>query len=229
MKRRLNLLCTVLLIAFGAHFLMQTYYLLPEMMQAFKEGYEAGIHMGEKAVEENDKSHLLKGEEFMPVPLALTPHSYTNPMPDSLYNAKTGKWMPAQIENITVEYKKEIDLVQHLLLLPVSLLSAAGLLLALISFIRLLLAINKSVIFEWKNVKRLRLIGVGFIVTFICHFIIGYVNYHFAWNHIMLADYKISSTILWDNVNLILGFISLLLAEVFAIGLSLKEKQELTI
>lgn len=228
MKKRLNLLSTILLIAFGTQFLMQTFYMAPEIIQSFREGYEAGTHLGEKAVEQNSNSLVLLGEELMPVPLNLAPNQYGH-LPDSLYNTKTGNWMPANIDSVIVEYKKEINLYEQLFIFLTSLLYTAGLIVAFVYFIRLVLAINKSVIFEWKNVKRLRRIGAGFIVAFICNFIMEYINYNFASSHILLSNYTISCMSLFKGVNLIFGFISLLLAEVFAIGLRIKEQQELTI
>ena len=207
---------------------MQAFYAIPEITQSFKDGFEAGTHMGEKAAEQDDKNQLLIGEEIIPTQLVLRPDRYDS-IPDSLYNTKTGEYIPVNFDRITVESKREIHLVEYIFIFLVSLLYAGGLITAFISFIRLLLAINKSVIFEWKNVKRLRWIGTGFIVAFICNFIVEYVNYDFASNQFLISNYKISFITLLKNVNLVFGFISLLLAEVFANGLRMKEQQELTI
>jgi len=228
MKTRLNLLCTVLIIAFGAHFLMQAFYLLPEIIQDFKEGYEAGTRRGEIAMESGAK-HWSTGEERLPLVLMLEPKRGISSASDSLYNAKTGTWIPTTIETIVVECKQNFSLLQNIGILMVSIFYMAALVLALTGFVQLLLAINRSHIFEWKNIQRLKRIGTGFILAFGCHFIIQYINYNFTSQHIFLSGYIISLKGLLNSVNLIFGFISLLLAEVFAIGLRLKEQQKLTI
>ena len=48
---------------------------------------------------------------------------------------------------------------------------------ALIIFVMLILSINKSQIFEWKNVRRLRWLGSLLIISFLFYLIPQVVNY----------------------------------------------------
>ena len=73
----------------------------------------------------------------------------------------------------------------------------------LLQFFYLIRNINRGDIFSWKNVKFLR--------------------------KLQLNGCEFSYTFAFSDATLILGFISLLVAEVFAIGLKMKEEQDLTI
>ena len=99
---------------------------------------------------------------------------------------------------------------------------------ALIIFVMLILSINKSQIFEWKNVRRLRWLGSLLIMSFVFFLIPQVVNYWglkevFALEHYIIAPLALQTT------DLLLGLGCLIVAETFAIGLKMKEEQELTI
>ena len=89
-------------------------------------------------------------------------------------------------------------------------------------------AINKSDIFNWKNVRRLRWLGVALLLNFISEAVPALMNDYELSSVFSLSGYSMETSI--DSVMLvILGLVSLIVGEVFAIGLKMKEEQDLTI
>ena len=86
------------------------------------------------------------------------------------------------------------------------------------SFVRFILNVNHDKVFEWKNVVLLRLTGVGLLIVAI----IASADEYFT---------SSSLTEVYDNYFgiLIFSVFNLIVAETFAIGLKLKEEQDLTI
>ena len=98
----------------------------------------------------------------------------------------------------------------------------------LLVFIQLIVAINKSDIFNWKNVRRLRWLGVALLLNFISEAVPALMNDYELSSVFSLSGYSMETSI--DSVMLvILGLVSLIVGEVFAIGLKMKEEQDLTI
>lgn len=126
----------------------------------------------------------------------------------------------------------QVDKTHNILFLVVSgtcsLLNMLFTLGALIFFVKLMLSINKSDIFEWKNVRRLRWLGGFLIAVFICTALPELMSYWgikevFGMEHYMVAPLALQLT------DLLLGLGCLIVAETFAIGLKMKEEQDLTI
>ena len=123
---------------------------------------------------------------------------------------------------------KEVNYSYLIISSSCSLMNALLTISALIIFVMLILSINKSQIFEWKNVRRLRWLGSLLIMSFVFYLIPQVVNYWglkevFALEHYIIAPLALQTT------DLLLGLGCLIVAETFAIGLKMKEEQELTI
>ena len=99
----------------------------------------------------------------------------------------------------------------------------------LLQFFYLIRNINRGDIFSWKNVKFLRKLGWALILLFICTLATIVIGNYEASQVLQLNGCEFSYTFAFSDATLILGFISLLVAEVFAIGLKMKEEQDLTI
>ena len=87
-----------------------------------------------------------------------------------------------------------------------------------ISFVRFILNVNRDEVFVWKNVLLLRWAGWGLLIPNVISIVYDILH------HIPLQQIYIE-----DTCNIILGVFCLIVAEVFAIGLKLKEEQDLTI
>lgn len=99
----------------------------------------------------------------------------------------------------------------------------------LIQFFKLIRNINRGDIFSWKNVKYLRKLGWALILLFLCTFFTIVIGNYEAAQVLELKGCEYSNIFAFSDPSFILGFISLLVAEVFARGLKLKEEQDLTI
>lgn len=149
---------------------------------------------------------------------------------DSVYNAKTDEWMPSKMSSVVVKVdKSDIPWWREVILMfGAMVLSIAGML-QLLFFFRLVAAINKSIIFEWDNVIKLRVIGWSMLAFFLGYAICAYADYAAITYVADIPNYKITTEDMFDFYQLILGLGVLVIAEVFAIGIRLREEQELTI
>ena len=91
------------------------------------------------------------------------------------------------------------------------------------------MSINKSDIFNWKNVRRLRRLGILLIIGFVCTFLLAFLSFHNVEKVFSVTGYSLSMADMVHITSLVLGISALIVAEVFAIGLKMKEEQELTI
>ena len=162
--------------------------------------------------------------------LRLNPNKFF--APDSLFNEKTGKWMPvcatkvnAYIQKDEIEYPYVDGIVVNIIYVIIMLIGSYML---VVNFIKILISVNRSVIFDWINVRRLRKIGAGLILVFIADAFMTIYESVFAIGQIKIASYSIIMETFSENL-LIEGMIAFIFAEIFAVGLRLKEEQDLTI
>lgn len=89
---------------------------------------------------------------------------------------------------------------------------------AFVSLVRFILNVNRDKVFVWKNVPLLRWAGWGLLIPYVVTIVYDLLN------HVPVRQIYIE-----DSFSLIFGVFCLIMAEVFAIGLKLKEEQDLTI
>ena len=94
----------------------------------------------------------------------------------------------------------------------------------MVSFIRFILNVNRDKIFVKQNVSLLRWAGGALIYMSIFILPSLFINQRVEYGAI-----DISSAFLHESLRIILGFLFLIIAEVFVIGIKLREEQELTI
>ena len=210
MKKRLNFITVLIGVALGIILIDSQF----AFMEGFMDGYDSTRKTEVSQQVGTTDIHILE----------LTP-SVKFTKPTQLLNTKSGEWMPARISTVVVEAppvkKSGWDIVW-------AILAITGVVMCVYNFLRIIFAVNKSVIFEWINVKRLRRIGIGFILLFIANILLMATKYLFVSEVVELADYTIKR-IVFEGSSLLLGMIAFLIAEVFAVGLRLREEQELTI
>jgi len=219
MKKRLNLLTLLLAVAFGIHSLSFLGENLYDFVEGFNEGYNDARERHNKGTEDRTTALSLK---IYPEKQGM--------IVDSVYNTKTQTWIPSRISGTTVlvEESKASKLyltIGRLLMLPVSVLCIV----VIVCFIKVILAVNKSIIFDIVNVRRLRIMGLSFIIIFLLVFIINYYHLQLARSMIEIPDYRIGGAYIYSAFSLILGILSFIVGEIFAIGLRLKEENEFTI
>lgn len=220
MKRRLNILCLLVILTLCWSVVETSYYLF----LGFRAGYESAeghdTHMGP-----SEEIANMKNIHLIPDGISIAGGDL---MRDSVYNEKSGRFVPAAFGTIVVSVKSK-GWTQGPWL---GLLTLAGLFLilkAMVVFFKLVSAINRSQIFCWDNVRRLRRLGLILLLAFGCTASSAYINMLSVSEVFSMPGYKLSCT---ESISItlpVLALCSLIVAEVFAIGLKLKEEQDLTI
>lgn len=230
MKRRLNILCVVVLLVLGWSVGKSLYH----MYIAIEVGVEKGLEMARNADSTEDLERSKDFEALTNITtVGLVPRVITEKagtlMCDSAYNVKSGEFVPVAHGLLMVGLKTPKSLGVWVLAGVLSWVSLIAIIWALVLFVRIIVAINRSDIFSWLNVRRLRRLGLLLILEFGCTCLSAYLTLCSLREVFALEHYELD---LPDTVNittLMLGLVALIVAEVFAIGLKMKEEQDLTI
>lgn len=212
MKRRLNILCLLVVIVLSYSLLETGYYIV--------SGFNAGFEMSQTP-EGLKKASGVKAISLM--------SSNLSQFQDSVYNVKTGSYVPAMYGHLVVSVPVKENQRSMLITAAIQMLSITASVVAIIMFIKLIIFINRSIIFDWRNVRRLRWLGVMLILHYLC-LLISYQMTGWELEEVFaLSGYTFHQSNLASILTLVLGIVSLIVAEVFAIGLKIKEEQDLTI
>ena len=148
---------------------------------------------------------------------------------DSVYNEKSGKYVPVSFSSMMLSVDTKSTASEQVAFSLLNLVHIGVCIWAIILFIRLVISINKSDIFNWKNVRRLRFLGAALIVGFCTAFLPAYLTYRSVGEVFSVRGYELDLSDMVNTTTLVLGISTLIVAEVFAIGLKMKEEQDLTI
>ena len=218
MKKRLNFITFLIGIAVGISIMNS------EEVSVLKGSLTESMKIGQENADKVLRSGNIGNRLFF---LQLEPIGTY--LPSELKNKKSGDLIPTRINQAMVKVPVVTEGIAKVLLeFFCSVIVFACLILAVFNFLKIIFAVNKSVIFEWINVKRLRRMGIGFILMFIFGAIITMSHNHFVSEFIDIENYNIVNPS-YDGIVLMFGMVSLLVAEIFAVGLRLKEEQDLTI
>ena len=213
MKKRLNWITVLIVVA------MCIILGYSEPVSSFMDGFREGM---------NTAGRIKAGEDVEIFQLNLEP-AVRLAKPLSLLNLKSGELLPARMSMVIVEMTTtKKSGWSRVWTYCFTVLFLTGVMMCTFNLVTFIRAVNKSVIFEWINVKRLRRIGVGFLVLFVVNIIQDFIQYFFLKKSVELVDYNIRNPFNEGGV-LLFGMIAFLIAEVFAVGIRLREEQELTI
>lgn len=216
MKKRLNLICLgiVLAVLVSMSFLFSTFY------YGFKAGIDA-YEQGTAGVEKLDVTYKMIGT--MPTDVI------TNETATAI-NEKDGSTVSILpfISMIGVPNEKA-DATDSIFLSLLDWMVIICCIYAIVQFVKMIRNIHRNIIFDWANVKRLRRLGFSLILCFCCSLVTFAINNHLVSQVISLKDCDFSIAFQFSDPTLLIGFTSLLFAEIFAIGLRLKEENDLTI
>lgn len=216
MKKRLNLICLgiVLAVLVSMSFLFSTFY------YGFKAGIDA-YEQGAAGVEKLDVTYKMIGT--MPTDV-ITSETAT------AINEKDGSTVSILpfISMIGVPNEKA-DATDSIFLSLLDWMVMICCIYAIVQFVKMIRNIHRNIIFDWANVKRLRRLGLSLILCFCCSLVTFAINNHLVSQVISLKDCDFSIAFQFSDPTLLIGFTSLLFAEIFAIGLRLKEENDLTI
>lgn len=206
MKTRLNLLSLVLLLIFGLHIGNS---MLRGSNRAQRDLENSQIELNHSSWLELDTHH----------PIVI----------DSIFNEKRNVWMPVQTETVTLFIPDRGSLSYLFSDFMFLFVSLFFLLILMVCFYKVIKSVKDAIFFDRKNIKRLRLIGICFLALWIA---INIRSLVMSWTFSALFEntvYSLKLEGLQDPSFLIYAFIAFLVAEIFAIGLRLKEEQDLTI
>ena len=216
MKKRLNLICLgiVLAVLVSMSFLFSTFY------YGFKAGIDA-YEQGAAGVEKLDVTYKMIGT--MPTDVI------TNETATAI-NEKDGSTVSILpfISMIGVPNEKA-DATDSIFLSLLDWMVIICCIYAIVQFVKMIRNIHRNIIFDWANVKRLRRLGFSLILCFCCSLVTFAINNHLVSQVISLRDCDFSIAFQFSDPTLLIGFTSLLFAEIFAIGLKMKEENDLTI
>lgn len=216
MKKRLNLICLgiVLAVLVSMSFLFSTFY------YGFKAGIDA-YEQGAAGVEKLDVTYKMIGT--MPTDVI------TNETATAI-NEKDGSTVSILpfISMIGIPNEKA-DATDSIFLSLLDWMVMICCIYAIVQFVKMIRNIHRNIIFDWANVKRLRRLGLSLILCFCCSLVTFAINNHLVSQVISLKDCDFSIAFQFSDPTLLIGFTALLFAEIFAIGLKMKEENDLTI
>lgn len=222
MKRRLNILCVIVVLVLGYSVFETGYYFLVGL----KAGVEAGI---ESHVSAGSKQELINMKYVSLLPEHLSKVGEGGLFQDSVYNEKSGRYVPASFSSMMVSVDTKSTVLEQVASSLLSFLHLGVCICAILLFVRLVVSINRSDIFSWKNVRRLRLLGGALVVGFCTSFLPAYLTFRSVGKVFAVHGYELNISEMVNATTLVLGISTLIVAEVFAIGLKMKEEQDLTI
>lgn len=142
---------------------------------------------------------------------------------------KNGRKVASWTHEAYISTKTETNTIEQVILFTGGTISFIGTILCIIYFIKFIININREKVFHWKNVSLLKKLGVVLILVFLMEFLCNYISTAAVARVIDLQYYSFDYITTLGGTNLLLGIIALLIAEVFAKGLKIKEEQDLTI
>ena len=230
MKKRLNILCLLVLVVLGWSVIEAGYYLVAGASMGFRAGYAAAEADEQGNVQRLEQMQRMAHMNTVHVLPDFVHNPLDNLMADSVYNEKSGAWVPASYLTLMVSVDTPSSASARALVQPLLALVVLGMgVWALVLFVRLVVAINRSDIFTWRNVRRLRLLGLALVLSYGCNLLSAWLTLCDVEAVFALQGYTLSLSDAVQRTTLVLGISSLIVGEVFAIGLRMREEQELTI
>lgn len=180
-----------------------------EHRDAFMEGYNSSFEMG-------------KPNPYSSFSLGIRPLEETRL--DSLSNSLSKEEVPYEIQKINVPIVKS---AWSSIAMSFGGLLVIPLIAGIYCLIRLFISISKRDVFTDKNVMRMRVFTYSFVGLSILISLVEWLDYIKAARQITLPGYEIGRFNL--PVDWVLLVIVVLFTEIFAVGVKIKEEQDLTI
>lgn len=214
MKKRLNILCLLVFISVAIGFLPFFY--------AVGIGFQTGVEGN------SSQSHEL--DEYVEAPTVnLMPARFVGLSHGTITNKVTGQpvdiWPERIAVNMPVSYPRWFNIVND-----VSRYTVYALLIAIVVlFLKLIVRVNREIVFDWRNVRLLRWLGAlelagTVVITAIQIYGASIVSRQFGVSGFVTDYFSYVSA-----MELTVGLVALIVAEIFAVGLKMKEEQDLTV
>ena len=214
MKKRLNILCVMVFVVIGIG-------LMP-LVYAMALGVNAGWASTEDGRNDIDAMISAESVHLIPVGVKRLEHS-------TIRNAMTGEDVVMWPENVHVSAAVDFPGWYGVARTLSQLMAFAAVVAVAVLFLKIIVRVNRGHVFEWRNVRLLRWLGglqlvACTVVTMLQIYGASVVSSQFSVEG-FAPDYFSYVSVL----ELSIGLVALIAAEIFAIGLKMKEEQDLTI
>lgn len=194
----------------------------------FKAGYESAENEEASAPDNIEPEDIMIGE---PMTISFSPDVSTVVNPQDSIIFDNGDALPLVVDqaSVSLPYDK-IPAWSHILSLVCTPLQIILLGLLIWRFIKFIINISKSRIFVKKNVTLLRQISFLLLAIAVITITESVANeYLFSSFNFTMEGYQLSAFMPFPWSDLLMALICLLMAQVWALGIEIKEDQELTI
>lgn len=167
--------------------------------------------------------------EFTGFPVALSLKAHETAKVDSVFCPQFNTYAPYEMEAVSVDIAGTGIKTSgwHAALSVLSVLLAFFMIYGFYCLIRMVFFVTKGDVFTRKNVYRMRIFVYGTILFSICMETSLWLQYTEIASHVQFAGYEVASYTLKSEW--IFYVILALLTEVFAVGVKIKEEQDLTV
>ncbi len=219
--KRFKILCTLLLVSFLIAVFQNT-------IMSFVEGFQLGYGIASFEIDNGLNSESFTYLDLTPKTddIALNADNVKNGAPLSLVPSKASVvafYPEGTHEKTTAELI--ISIINGLLNLGIVICYFY----VLVVFIKIILSFRRSEVFEEINIKRINIIGIGFLVLGAMSTIWQGLGVFMARQAVELADYTISYSNIIDWDDIVMGLVILLMNEILRLATGYKKEQDLTI
>ncbi len=218
MKRKINIICILIFIFLATSITFNIFDSVLGSLQTWDIMKGSQIEMAELNQEDHDVFTVVR----------LKPDKLTF-KPDTIFNQINHKTIPFQHSEIIAQIDPSFSSTVMIPMLVIMLSMLALLVSGLVCFIKLIIEINHQNIFSWKNVGLLRKIGAIILLFFVLNLLLEYFNHIHLNQAFAFEGYTQAWNYRIDLLQIVIGFVCFLFAEIFAMGLKIKEEQDLTI
>lgn len=214
MKKRLNILCLLVFVTVAIGFLPFFY--------AVGVGFQTGV--------EGTASQSAELDQFVEAPTVnLMPARFVGLDHGTITNKVTGQtvdfWPERLVVNMEVSYPRWFVVVND-----VSRYMVYALLIAIVVlFLKLIVRVNRGLVFEWRNVRLLRWLGAVELAGSIATTVIQIYGASIVGRQFGVSGFVTDYFSYVSAMELTVGLAALIVAEIFAVGLKMKEEQDLTV
>lgn len=228
-KFRSNLKLTILSILAIVAYIFMVGYSFSKEIDDFWMGLNAGISQAEM---ESETAETKQSEEVYY--LNLKPKNGHFSFPDSVKNTKNNNFVKYRSHYIKAQTAFDNDTVKTVQGLQTTSFILASILLIFIIYIPILFfkfifSLIDEIIFDNKNIKLLRRLGIVLITFYLLYFAFDWCSTLINKSLFEFENYKIAVTSDADFIWVVLGIVVLLFAEILSRGYTIKEEQDLTI
>ena len=151
MKRRLNILCAIVLLVMGWSVGVSVYY----MGLGMTKGVQMGMDAAREKLEGGNSAQLERVSNLRTISVLpkFLDEWEGDLFTDSVRNEKTGRYVPMAYTNLMVSVPVETPAWQKVASTLIGFLVLVANVWALVLFIRLVVSVNRSDIFNWRNVR----------------------------------------------------------------------------